>query len=229
MLAYAAHQKSHRRLKPSTLLLIGAGHAVAIGLLITAKMDVTIFPEPGKTTIYDVPITPPPPKPPEPQQKVERDTVLPPPPQSFVDRTPPALPLPQPSQPFEVGPNIPTQLPDIGEALGNSLGPSLPPQPLPAIEPVKIAARPITPADLLRPPYPESKRRTEEEAVLRLRLSIDPRGRVTAVEPVGNADPAFVAEARKHLLRHWRYRPATEDGRAVASSLIITLRFELEE
>ena len=72
-------------------------------------------------------------------------------------------------------------------------------------------------------------RRTEEEAVLRLRLSIDPRGRVTAVEPVGAADPAFLASARSHLLRYWRYRPATEDGRAVASSLVITLRFELEE
>ena len=32
---------------------------------------------------------------------------------------------------------------------------------------------------------------------------------------------------RKHLLAHWRYRPATEDGRAIATSIVITLRFEL--
>ena len=38
MLAYAANQRSRRRLSPSALLLIGAGHAIAIGLLITAKI-----------------------------------------------------------------------------------------------------------------------------------------------------------------------------------------------
>jgi protein TonB len=87
----------------------------------------------------------------------------------------------------------------------------------------------VTPSDLLRPPYPESKRRTEEEAVLRLRLTIDDRGRVTAVDAIGTADPAFLAAARSHLIRYWRYKPATEDGRVVASTLTITLRFELEE
>ena len=94
---------------------------------------------------------------------------------------------------------------------------------------VRVGPRAATPPDLLRPPYPEAKRRTEEEAVLRLRLAIDDRGRVTAVEPVGAADPAFLAAARSHLVRYWRYRPATEDGRAVATSLTITLRFELED
>ena len=34
--------------------------------------------------------------------------------------------------------------------------------------------------------------------------------------------------ARKHLLAKWRYKPATVDGRAVPSSTVITLRFELE-
>jgi protein TonB len=49
------------------------------------------------------------------------------------------------------------------------------------------------------------------------------------VEPIGAADPAFLSSARSHLVRYWRYKPATEDGRAVASTLTITLRFELEE
>jgi protein TonB len=50
---------------------------------------------------------------------------------------------------------------------------------------------------------------------------------VTGVEAVGPADPVFLAAARRHLLAHWRYRPATEDGRAVATSTLVTLRFEL--
>ena len=53
--------------------------------------------------------------------------------------------------------------------------------------------------------------------MLRLKLTIDPRGRVIAVDPVGKADPAFLAAARRHLIAHWRYKPATEDGRAIAS------------
>jgi protein TonB len=123
-----------------------------------------------------------------------------------------------------------SSVPDIGPALDSPLQPLPRAEPLlqPA-EPVRVGPRAVTPTDLLRPPYPDAKRRSEEEAVLRLRLGIDPRGRVTSVEPVGAADPAFLAAARSHLLRHWRYRPATEDGRAVSSTLTITLRFELED
>ena len=42
---------------------------------------------------------------------------------------------------------------------------------------------------------------SSEEASLRLALTIDARGRVTAVEPVGAADPTFLAAARRHILR----------------------------
>jgi protein TonB len=52
---------------------------------------------------------------------------------------------------------------------------------------------------------------------------------VTGVEAVGAADPVFLAAARRHLIAHWRYRPATEDGRPVATSTVITLRFELSD
>lgn len=50
-----------------------------------------------------------------------------------------------------------------------------------------------------------------------------------AIDPVGGADPVFLDAARRHILARWRYKPATEDGRAVASSTVITLRFELEQ
>ncbi|NJC04877.1 protein TonB [Sphingomonas kaistensis] len=228
MLAYAANQRSRRRLSPPTLVMIVAGHAIAIGLLITAKMHVDGLAPPGRTEIYNVPLPPPPPQPvPEAKPQVQRDTVLPPPPDSQIDRIPPVIQSPQPADSFDLGPSINSQVPDIGPALEATLPPPLPPQPQPAI--VRVGPRAATPADLLRPPYPESMRRTEAEAVLRLRLSIDARGRVTAVEPLAAADPAFLAAARNHLVRYWRYRPATEDGRAVASVLTITLRFELEE
>lgn len=93
--------------------------------------------------------------------------------------------------------------------------------------PVRTGPHFLTPEADIKPPYPQSKLRNEEEAVLRLKLTIDSRGRVTAVEPVGRADPVFLAAARRHIAARWRYRPATEDGRAIASSTVITLRFEL--
>ena len=41
------------------------------------------------------------------------------------------------------------------------------------------------------------------------------------------ADRTFLDAARRHLIAHWRYQPAAEDGRTIASSIVITLRFEL--
>ena len=101
------------------------------------------------------------------------------------------------------------------------------------IEPIKLApvrhdARLLTSPAELKPPYPASKLAAEEEATLNLRLTIDKSGRVVGVEPIGRADAVFVAAARRHLLAHWRYAPATADGLPVASTLNITLRFQLD-
>lgn len=64
--------------------------------------------------------------------------------------------------------------------------------------------------------------------MLKLRLTIDPSGRVVAVAPVARADPAFLDAARRHILAHWRYRPARENGQAIVSSAVITLHFRLD-
>lgn len=225
MLAYAAHRRSARRVRPATLALIVGGHAVAIGLLITAKMDVG----PGKkivdTVIEFIPApldeTPPPP-PPTPQTEVR-----PAPRESTVTQTPAVVELDHGGPTVDLGPPMTEIVPDLGPIIDTPPGPIVQDPPKPA--PVKIAARPITPAEYLRPDYPDSKRRLEEETVLQLSLRIDERGRVVAVDPVGAADPVFLAAARQHLLRHWRYKPATEDGRPVPTTLTIKLRFELED
>jgi periplasmic protein TonB len=94
--------------------------------------------------------------------------------------------------------------------------------------PVRHEARLLTLASELKPPYPASKLASEEEAVLTLRLAIDERGRVVAVDPVGPIDRAFLDSARRYLIAHWRYQPATDGDRPVASSVTITLRFELD-
>lgn len=225
MLAYAANRRPRRKAHPAALTLIIGAHAIALGLLITAKMDVTSPPEIVKTVVRNIPLPKDPPPPP-PERIVEPRPS--PAPASSLD-TPPSLV----DIPIDRGPVVePLPLPALpGPVVGPSVEPTLPqavPTP-PKANPVVKLAQLATPAERLRPPYPESKRRLEEEAVLKLRLRIDERGRVVAVDPVGSADPEFLAAARQHLIRNWRYRPATEDGRAIASTLVVSLRFKLEE
>ena len=223
MLAYAANRTGTARRTPSppAMLVIAVAHIAAIALVMSARMEMPDKTGPGKTEVTFVPL-PPPPKPLDPQPPTKPRTQP-----SVVDNFPVIVPIPEPNpQPLD---DLPVLVPPIG---GEIVGPPviLPPRadPLPPIEPARVGPRFATPDHALRPPYPRSKLDSGEEASLRLRLSIDPRGRVMAVEPVGRADPAFLEAARRHLIAKWRYKPATEDGRPVASSTVITLRFELE-
>ncbi len=226
MLAYAANRRPRRRPSAPTLAVIIGVHALGLVILATTKVALPELPEIIRTKIYNVPV-PPPPTPPRPKIEARTEAKPQPAQRERVFTPTPVIDRPLTGPTVDLGPPILDRAPDIGTALGTPL--TQPIERSPPAPPVRIAARAMTPSDLLRPPYPDAKRRSEEEAVLRLRLAIDPRGRVTAVEPLGDVDPAFLAAARTHLLRHWRYRPATEAGRAIASSLTITLRFELED
>ena len=203
---------------PRALVIILAGHLAVLAAVMTAKMD---MPTPWDPTITKVKLVPeptvPPPEPPPPQPQRE-------PQESRVDRVPALVPVPQPELPA-LDPT-PLPMPNPGPFVGSGTVPRIDPLPKPA--PVRVGPRFATPESRVKPPYPQQKLRSEEEAALRLRLTIDARGRVTAVEPVAAADPAFLAAARRHIIAHWRYQPATEDGRAVASSTVVTLRFQLD-
>lgn len=218
MLAYAAHRRlvAQRHASPQTLLLIAAAHIALIAVVMSARMDLPRRIRDGPIIIDTIPLPKPPP--PDPAAANARTRAAP----TSMDPTHSIVPLPLPNN-HGLDPS-PTPLPLPG---GDAVGPT--PTPLPTPIPVRVGPRFATPPSELRPPYPPSKLAREEEAVLKLKLTIDSGGRVIAVEPVGAADPAFLAAARKHLIAHWRYRPATEDGRAIASATVITLRFELNE
>lgn len=204
-------------------MLVVAGHVALVAVALTTKMTVDIVrngppididwikePEPP------VPVQPPPPAP-SPPQPVSGP--------SAIDRVDPIVPT-EPYRPLTdpVGPTGPTD-----PLVGTGTDPVGPPVILPPHQPVKIGAVLRTAEADLRPPYPLDKIRSEEEATLRLRLTIDDKGRVVAVDPVGQADPSFLAAARSHLLRSWRYRPATVDGVATTTTMVISLSFRLED
>jgi protein TonB len=217
MLAYAAHRRrvAERHSAPHVMMLIVTAHIALIAAVMSARMELPprFFPPSIKIRNIEIP-PPPPPVPTEGKTKTKAATTI-------IDHTRVIVPPPHPTGDKII---VDTTRPPMGG--GGAIGTQDPPLKL---VPVRIGPRFATPPSEVRPPYPPSKLDREEEAVLRLKLTIDAGGRVIAVDAVGKADPAFLAAARKHLLAHWRYRPATEDGRAMASATVITLRFELNE
>jgi len=217
MLAYAASRPvaAQRRSSPNTMLAIIAAHVAVVAVVMSAKMDLPrrII---DKPIVIDwiTPIDPPPPN--QPVQPVKG-----------LSTVHPLTPLPQPLREDPFALPQPTN-PDPGPMVGPSINPVPTPNPPQQIVPVRRDPRLLTPAEELKPPYPESKLAAGEEALLKLRLTIDENGSVVAVEPLGRADSVFLAAARRHLIAHWRYKPASEDGRAVTSSIVITLRFQLD-
>jgi protein TonB len=211
MLAYAP-RPDRRRLQPSALALIIGAHALAIVAVMSARMDATGHRDPP-ITVTSIPIQPDP-QPPKPQPRDPHPSNQP-------------ISAPEPFQPLPLpGPSIdpqPMPMPDPGPIFGNGSDPT--PMPQPTVH--RTGPRFVTPEAAIRPPYPEEKRRLEQEATLQLRLSIDEHGRVVAVDPVGRADPSFLAAARRHILKAWRYQPAMEGDRAIASTTVITLEFKL--
>ena len=219
MLAYAANRPivAQRRSSPNAMLGIIAAHVAVVALVMSAKMELPPTFHPTRT-IIDLIREPQPPEPQPIRQATQpRPSTL----------TQPRQQVEIPAGPTPIADATPS-LPDPGPIVGPSVdpGPRIDPVPLP--QPVKFEAKLLTPASELKPPYPESKLLSGEEALLRLRLTIDERGRVVAVEPVGKIDRVFFETARRYLIAHWRYRPASEDGRAVTSSTVIALRFQLD-
>jgi periplasmic protein TonB len=219
MLAYAAKRPVavDRRPHPNALLAIIAAHVALLAVVMSAKMDLPhrIFEPPTKVFWVPKPKDPPPPT--QSQQTVSHE-------HNWIDHPVTRVK----SRTIDVPP---TQIGGTGVDLkplggaGVAVIPEIPHRT--ATLPVSAGAQLLTPPSELKPPYPPSKLLNEEEAVLRLKLTIDDRGRVVAVDPVGRTDPAFLDAARRHLIAHWQYKPAIADGQPVASSAVITLRFEL--
>ncbi len=219
MLAYAANAPriAERRSAPNTLLFIIAGHVAVVAAVMSARMDLPPIVKHPPIDIFWVPklADPPPPNPVPNHQTVQQHAIT-------VDH--PTVDVPTPAHSDQTAAAGPTGDSNLFPILGAAGSIELPPPHFA----VKFGPELATPEAELKPPYPQSKLLTEEEAVLRLKLTIGQNGRVIAVDPVGRTDRAFLDAARRHLLAHWRYKPASEDGRPVISSTIITLRFQLD-
>ena len=176
MLGYAIETRpARRKASPTTLMLIAAGHAALILAVVNAKVDAPGRPYDPPIVLRPIPIPQDPP--PNSDPRPSENTLVTPP---ATPRDPPVEIVPIPlSGSIELGPMPPFR---GGEGIGTI---PEPPEPI-----VRVGPKPTTPANVLRPPYPEAKRRLEQEAVLRLRLTIDDHGRVEVVMP---GDPDYPA------------------------------------
>lgn len=220
MLAYASKRPvaGKRQSSPHAMLLVISAHVALLAAVMSAKTDLPrrMQQAPRLIPIALVPPStrPPPPRAPKPRPMnpvLDR-------PQARIETT-----LPN-STPVEAEPSS-ADATTVGAGGPGSIIEL--PQPT-AIAPVRHDPRLLTPPSELKPPYPASKLASEEEARLTLRLAIDDRGRVIGVYPVGYADREFLDAARRYILVHWRFEPATEDGRPVAATTVITLSFQLD-
>ena len=220
MLAYAANRTAVGKLEasPNALLLVISAHVALLALVMSAKMD---FPRRVTRTppLINIRIPLPPPLGTRPKKPLPNN--------QWIDHPTSSLPIQRPHpQSFVDNQTTPTDPVSVGggEVAGNPQG-----QEMPVMVPIHEEARLLTAASELKPPYPAAKLASEEEATLRLRLAIDEQGRVTAVDPVGFADREFLDSARRYIIAHWRYQPASDGGHAVSSTILVTLRFQLDD
>jgi protein TonB len=205
---------------PFSLTVVIALHGAAIAALMLAKMEYVRVPT-VITKTYTVPNDPPPPPPekvqpkPEPQVRSRIETVTP------IIR-PPVLPelviaeLKPADMAFDQRP--------VGPA---DVAPQPEPAPQPRPEPVRTEAQ-IDSRSRLQPPYPAAEERAEVTGSVTVTITIGTDGRVKDIQKVRAANDAFYRATEQQALRHWRFKPATVDGKPVESRKTMTVHFRLD-
>ena len=210
---------AQKRRSPTSLGLVILLHAALLAAVILVKgpafqrilhppIDVTLIP-----INPDPPEVPPPPQTEQQQRPIER-----------VDEVPPIIPT------LPIGPPLPTNPNPVriaeNSATGTAVTPQLPPPPPPPL--VRRAAQ-IDPSSGLQPPYPPSELRAERDGRVQVRVTIGPDGRVIDVVLISATSDAFWRVTQQQALRHWRFRPATVDGRPVQDTRVMSLVFRIED
>ena len=202
---------------PTSLGLVVLIHGAAIAALVFAKMEMPAEPDFPPTQVEFITVKPPPdPVRPDPQPRV-KPTVI-----RHVEPL-----VPPPPRPDDAGQATQSR---TTASFGDPPEPYVPPipEPPPQIrEPVRLDAR-IDPSSDLKPPYPLSERRAGAEGSVTVRVRIGTDGKVRSAEKVRATNDAFVQATLRHVLRNWRFKPATLDGRPIETSKVMTVHFTLE-
>lgn len=78
------------------------------------------------------------------------------------------------------------------------------------------------------PSYPELSRRAGHQGVVLLRVSVNERGRVTAVSLLKSSGYEMLDERARSAVQKWIFKPARVDGTAIATQVDVPVRFSLD-
>ena len=152
-------------------------------------------------------------------QKVEEVKAPPPPPSQLQQPT-----LPQVAPP-EIVVNTPAPAPAITvQMTPHPVTPVAPVNPSPVSSKVTGVASTHT-----IPPYPEMERRMGHEGTVTLRISIDNTGNVTGAQVEQSSGSQVLDQAAVEWVKaHWKYKPAIQNGTAVAATSEAAVKFSLK-
>ena len=107
--------------------------------------------------------------------------------------------------------------------------PAVPPRVVPPAPPVVFTAARAIAASHTTPEYPFVSRRLREQGTLRLKLTIDEKGLVTQAVVVNSSGFERLDEAAVSWVKaNWRYMPAMQGTRPVASMADAIVEFRLQ-
>lgn len=180
----------------------------------------------------ETPPDPTPPPPPPPEQKEEPPP--PPPPEKAPEMTipePPPQP-PEPPRPKQQQPPQPPK-PKPKPAAPRPVGDGSSKIPGNDATTAKAASGAISakPAYLRNPhpAYPEEARAAKQQGVVMLKVNVDATGHVVSVRVTQSSGfPILDERARSTVAEKWVFKPAMAGGTAVASEIVIPIRFTLE-
>jgi protein TonB len=142
------------------------------------------------------------------------------------------LPLPPGTEPTISAQTFSISSAGIGKPLDGPAPPPTP-QPQPAPAAATPVAQPAPPAggkateavliDRIMPAYPPVAKAHGIFGIVRLEASVDEHGAVRAVKILSG--DRMLAEAARAAILRWRYKPATLNGKPIASSSIVQMNF----
>lgn len=211
------------RIHPSAARIVGIAGAVALNaalfmLLLAPMGSGLVLPAPAPDLVAVHVLAPPEPPPPPPPVEAEVSAPRPQPvPVQARQAQEPAEPAP-----VVVEPTGALDLPVVAPA--DPGPPAVAPAPAGPVAGVRLQYASAPP-----PPYPrrELADRVEGQVLLRVLVDVDGRPLDVVVERSSgnrNLDRA----AQQHILRHWTFHPAMQDGRAVQAVGLVPISYKLQ-
>jgi protein TonB len=197
----------------SAALVVGIEAAVIAALV--AGLSLKVLPQSAQSIVVDIL---------HPQEQKPAPAITPP---------NPTLVTPQPA--YAPPPDIRIKAPPASHAITATSVPRPPISTAPVVPhapaapglPAPTPARGILATHTI-PPYPEAARRLGQQGECLLKITVGADGSIASVTLVKSSGSTFLDQAALDWVKaHWRYHPATQDGRAIVSTVQAEIVFNL--